>query len=128
MLIENLQKDIIIKQIKKKIEENKFLSFEKHLSKEYLERLNLIGGSQREDSTFVAVAINALYSENTEVIKKKGLSRSKTKGNSEITPEKRKILEELFAKRMSYLVNVDINRQNNLPKLIRNAIDNAKKK
>lgn len=129
LLIENLQKDLNIREIKKKIEENKFSSFESQLSKTCLVKLNLIGKSQKDDSTFVALALNELYNENTEAIKQKSLSGRSKKGakKSTITPEKKKILERLFAERMSY-VDADTSRGSNLNKLIRNAIDNANRK
>lgn len=131
LLVENLQKDLIIRQIRTKIEEKKFSSFEGLLSRECLEKLSSIGSSQREDSTFVAMAINELYSENPKVIKQKVIKqsvRSKKDGKSEISPEKKTILERLFAARMSYFAHVDVTRANNLNKLIRNAIDNANRK
>lgn len=131
LLIENLQKDLIIRQIKTKIEEKKFSSFEDQLSKDCIVKLNLIGNSQKEDSTFVALAINELYRGNSEAIKHKVIkesARSKKSGKSEISPKKKKFLERLFAERISYFANVDETRENNLNKLIRNAIDNANKK
>lgn len=128
MLIENQKKDLIIRQIKTKIEEKNFLRFEKKLSKECFAKLNSIGNSQKEDSTFIAIALNGLYDDNTEIIKQKNLSgRSRNGVKSQITPEKKNILEQLFAERLSFM-NEDVSRQIALPKLIRNAIDNARRK
>lgn len=90
LLIENLKKDLIIRQIKTKIEEKKFLRFENKLSKECLEKLNSIGNSQKQDSTFIAIALNGLYDDNTEIVKQKNLTgRSRNGVKSQITPEKK---------------------------------------
>lgn len=91
LLVENLQKDIIIRQSKLKIEKNKFVSFEQYLSKRCIEKLNLIGHSPKEDSQFVAVILNDLYNEDIGIIKQKVLSiRPRAVDKSKITPKKKK--------------------------------------
>lgn len=124
LLIENLQKDIIIQQTKSKHDENKYNSFLENISKSCVEKLKLVGNLQRDDSKFVSVALNGLYKNNTDIIKQRNLSGRKS---TAISPEKKSILERLFRERMNSL-NCDQSRIDSLPKLIRNAIDNAKRK
>lgn len=126
LLVENLQKDLIIIQTKSKLEENKYSSFLDHISESCVDELNLVGNSQRDDSNFVSLALNGLYKNNTDIIKQKSLSGRKAA--TIISPEKKVILEQLFTERMNSLSCSDQSRINNLPKLIRNAIDNAKRK
>lgn len=129
LLIENLQKDLILRQITLRKEKNKFSSFGEHLSKTCIEKLNVIGVSQREDSSFVSVVLYELYGNDNEAIQKLSLSgRSKSGVKTELTVEKRKILESIFAERLSYIQSADKSRKINLNKLIRNAVDNAKRK
>lgn len=45
LLITNLQKDFTIRQLKIRINQNKFISFDKDFSKKILIKLNLIGDS-----------------------------------------------------------------------------------
>lgn len=129
LLVENLQKDVIIRQKKLLIAQNKYAKFNNNFSKEILGQLNSFGNSQREDSTFVATAIKGLYNGDIETIKHKSLSgRSKKGETGGISPEKKKILESLYDERMSFISGIDETRKNNLNKLIRNAIRNANRK
>lgn len=64
LLIENLQKDVIIRELKSKIDSRKFFSFIGKLSLNCLNDLQRIGNSQKEDSTFIRCAINDLYQKN----------------------------------------------------------------
>lgn len=129
LLIENLQKDLIIRQ--QKLEENreKFKLFENHLSKTCIETLNGIGESQRDDSHFVSVVLFELYNGDLATIKKLSLSgRGKGGNKTELNPEKRDILAKVFAERLSHISQIDESRKNNLNKLIRNAIDKVNRK
>lgn len=130
-LIENLQKDIQIRVLEQKVKSNKKLKFVE-LSAATKDKIELIGNSTREDSTFVNCVLFDLYNDDIETIKQKSLSgRSKdnVNVNSEISPTKKNTLEKLFKERLSYLPpqEVDEERKKKLNKLIRNAIDNAKK-
>lgn len=129
----NLQKDLTIRKIKQSIEQsiesNKFTSFGADLSEDCLLKLRLIGNSQAEDSKFVSVALNSLYNDSIQIVKAKCLSnRSKNPEKTSITPEKKTLLERIFAERLSYISSVDKLRKNSLGKLIRNAIDSATQK
>lgn len=129
LLIENLQKDLIIRQLKSGAKKNKFSSFENLLSKKCIDKLSIISNSQNQDSHFVAVVLSALYDENIETIKKICLSgQSKNSEAIKISSEKKNILENIFAERLKHATNVNETRKNNLNKLIRNAIDTAKRK
>lgn len=126
LLIENLEKDLLIR--KKKQNTKKFLKFEGRLSMQCIDTLNSIGSSQRQDSQFIYVALNDLYSNNIDELKNISLSGQSKEGNKSKIPEStKKLLEELLAERMEHLQSTDYSRNNNLAKLIRNAIDKANK-
>lgn len=126
----NLQKDILIRRLKRRIEDNKFSNFESELPKDCLLKLRLIGNSQKDDSQFVSVILNAFYENNIEIVKTKCLS-IRTKNHkthqSVISPEKCLLLERIFSERLRFS-NSDEARKSSLSKLIRNSIDNAKRK
>lgn len=129
----NIQKDLSIRKIKQNIkqniEENKFKSFDTILSEDCLTKLRLIGNSQSEDGQFVSVVFKALYNNDIQIVKAKCLSnRTKNPEKSVITPEKRIIVERIFAERLGSISIVDDARKNSLSKLIRNMIDGAVKK
>lgn len=126
----NIQKDLTIRKIKQSIEQNKFNSFGTDLSKDCLLKLRSIGNSQEEDNQFISVALKALYNNDIQIVKAKCLSTNRTKNpeKSAISPEKKVILERLFAERLRYISMVGEVRENSLSKLIRNAIDSAIRK
>lgn len=132
-LIVNLQKDVQIRNLEQKIKSKRNLNFVE-LSDETRNKIKLIGDSAREDSTFVNCVLHHLYNDNIEIIKKKTLSGHPKASAStvccEISPDKKNTIEKLFNERLSYLPpsQVDEERKKKLNKLIRNAIDNAKKK
>lgn len=128
LLIENLQKDLIIRQKKSEENKEKFRSFENQLSKRCLEQLNVIGESQKEDSQFVFVVLLDLHNGDIEEIKKLTLSGRSKKGNtSGLSAAKKEVLEKVFIKRLNNIPHIDESRKNNLNKLIRNAIDKVNK-
>lgn len=127
LLVENLQKDVIIREKKKQTEQKKYIN--SGLPVEYLEILNSFGNSEREDSAFIAAALNGVYKGESETIKHKSLSgRSKLGETTAITPTKKLTLENLFAERLSYIPVKDTKRQKNLNRLICDAIHNAKRR
>lgn len=131
LLVENLQKDVIIRQLKEKLCSKKFTSFKGILTDSCLDKLKSIGHSQQEDSKFVDEALNDLYQNNVTALKKKTLTgRSKNGEKSLVSPEKINILSRLFDERISYIPSGEVNdlRAKNLSKLIRNSIDKAKRK
>lgn len=126
LLIVNLEKDVKIRNLKKELEKNKFLEFKVKLSEDCLSELEIIGNSVVEDSTFVSCIIADLYDLSTL----KNLTLSGRGETVEISTEKREVLEAVFSRRLAYVPREEVNdfRRNNLSKLIRNAIDNAKRK
>lgn len=56
-LIENLEKDLVIRELKTKLASKKFSEFEEKLSTPTMNVLRSIGNSQSEDSKFVYVAL-----------------------------------------------------------------------
>lgn len=129
LLVENLQTDLIIQQLKQKIKANRFSDFKGTFSDECLDKLNLIGDLQSDDNTFVGIALKDLYRNNIDALKKRTLSgRSENGEKSVVTPEKVNIVASLFKKRLFYIPDVDQERKKNLNKLIRNTIDNESRK
>lgn len=130
LLIENLQKDIIIRNRKQQIENCSYGDFKGIFSDECLDKLKAFGNSQKKDSPFIAIALKDLYHGNVDVIKQKGLTCGSTSTEiSAISPQKLTILNRLYARRLSYIPSEEVDdfRKKNLNKLIRNAIDNARK-
>lgn len=126
-LIENLKKDLIIRDLKENIKLNKFSSFKGVLSAECLSALKSVDESKGKDSVFICYALKDLYAENIDVLKHLTLSSPKNSDKTQISSENKKVLEGLFAERLSYIRKVDHNRINSLSKLIRNTVDNLNK-
>lgn len=136
-LVENLQKDCVIRKLKQKIKDkqssldSKYEKFKGTLTDTCLDDLKSIGNSHREDTRFISTALNNLYRENVDILKKKSLGgRSKDKEKTAISPEKIKTLEDIFAERISYIPTAEVDdlRKINVHKLIRNALDSASRK
>lgn len=131
LLIENLEKDVEIRKLKEKSSSKKFSAFENILSATCLEKLRSIGDSIKDDSTFISCALNDIYDGKAEIIKELTLTnRSNLVGKKEMSTENKKKLENLFTERLSFILpcEVDDYRKKKLGKLIRNTIDNIKKK
>lgn len=131
LLIENLQKDVIIKNLKRKIEQHKYGSFRHILSEKCLDELKSIGNSSKEDSAFISCALKDLYREKMDSLKHKTLSGRVTKNvTSQISPQKMSTLKRLFDERLSHVSQTDVNdtRRKNMNKQIRNIIDSLKTK
>lgn len=129
LLIQNLEKDVKIRNLKKELEINRFSTFKGKLSEICLSNLEIIGNSISEDSTFVSCVMNDLFS--ISELKKLTLSgHSKVCDKVEIPLEKKEILQAIFSKRLENVPRQEVNeiRRSNLNKLIRNAIDNVNKK
>lgn len=127
LLIENLQKDVIIKELEEKVALDKYSDISDILSSGCVSKLKQIGNSKREDSTFVRYIINDLYDQ--ESLKKKTVSgRSKGSEKTPISPQNKKVLKDLFEKRLQSVDEEEERemRKSCLNKLIRNAIDAAR--
>lgn len=120
LLVENLQKDLIIKKLKEKIQSKKYSNFEGIFTVECIEHLNLLDNSQPNDSTFIHVALLNLYRNDPNILKQKTISGRGDK--AAITPKKIEILERLFSERLSHVSEPTETRKYNINKLIRNAI------
>lgn len=122
----NLQKDIVIRKIKQRIENSKFNSF--GLSKECLHQLRSISNDKKEDSQFVSVILYELYKD-SETISKLCISNRVEENPQKklISIENLTLLKRVFDERLQYCAN-NTTRKNSLNKCIRNAIDNAKRK
>lgn len=128
-LIVNMKNDIKIIDLEEKIDAQSFCEFKQFFSNETLNALQRIDKSQNSDSKFISVAVDGLYNGNMDILTKKTVSgRSNKKDKEAITPEKKKILENLFNKRLIKLRPKEyIERSAQLTKLIRNTIDTVNK-
>lgn len=102
LLIQNLEKDVKIKNLKKQLASQKFSIFKDKLSDSCLCHLEAIGNDISAGSTFVSCVLNNLYDLST--LQKLTLSgASKATDTIQISREKRDILEEIFQVRLTYI-------------------------
>lgn len=127
LLIENLKKDVILESLNSKIKDIRYHEFSNDFSESDLEMIRLIGNDQRDDPSFVRAALRSLYVGNLAVLKHKSMSgKSKDNSKSAITPEKRKIIENLFNRRIQLVESeemVDTRRKKSVAKHIKTAIE-----
>lgn len=130
LLIENLQKDLIIRDLKRQMESKIYSNFEQILSVETVAKLRSVANSTKGDSQFVSIALMELFHENINDLKLMKISgRSKLGDKEAIAYEKKQILKRLYEERMNILIPSECSeRKNNLPKLMRNALDNLREK
>lgn len=104
MLIENLKKDFEIKELKAQLkEQTKYVKFEKNFSSNAMETMRSYGDEKAQDSKFILTAVRDLYDGRLEDLQTKNLSgRSKGATKQPVTPEKMKILKEIFEERITY--------------------------
>lgn len=103
--------------------------FGKILSSEQLGRLRSIGTMPKDDSTFVFTCVNFLYEDRSHELQSKSLT-GKGKNKEKMTPEKVKLLGQLYEERLNNLAIDEIaqrDRQKKLNVLIKNAIRNINK-
>lgn len=127
LLVENIKKDIIINDLKEKIESEKINHYSGVLSSNCVQKLKIIDKSKKKDSTFIKCIINELYSK--EELKKKTVhGKSKDSKKTPISPEKKKLLKKLLEERLQDVDDEEERelRRSCLNKLIRNAIDAAR--
>lgn len=130
LLTENLQKDIIIRDLKEQIALKEYKCFIGEISVDCVNVLQKISESKGEDATFVRAIINDFYSQ--EDLKKKTVSgRSKDSEKTAISPEKKKLLEKLVNIRLEKVKEEEERKTRSkhcLSRCIRNAIDSADRK
>lgn len=128
LLIKNLEKDVKIRNLKKKIEAKKYTNFVGRLPNSCIEKLRCIPDCEKEDSVFMSVVLNEIYGANG--LKLKSLSgRSKNNNKTELTPEKKLILQQIYSERLRNLPPYEKNtREKKLTKILRTAIDVASRK
>lgn len=130
-LIQNLQKDVTIQKLKHELNLQKYSGLEGKVSKTCLSSLRSLGLSKKDDAVFVSVLLHEIYKDgDVNVLAMKSLSgRSKNGEKTELTPEKKTLLENAYTERMSLLPAFEsVSRKEHLSKLIRNVIDVAARK
>lgn len=132
LLVENFEKDVLIQDLKEKLKEklksSAFNSFSDILSDNCLIELRQFSDLEKDDVNFIYCALIDLYGGDINLIKKKTLRNNEKGGvNTAFTPKKKEIIEQLYSERMKN-VNAAEERTKRLSKVIRNAIDKAKRK
>lgn len=122
-LTKNLKKDIVIEKLEDQSKNLRFSTFHENLSVETIDELRSIPNSENKDSAFISKAMKDLYREDLSKLKRKTYSGRKKEA---MTPEKVKILQELFKERIESDPN-KVERQNKFGKCIKNAIENINK-
>lgn len=120
VLVSNLKKDFQIEQMKEQLTKYSFNELRGTLKDETIDTLKALEDSQKKDSTFVLTAIKDLYSNDLLRLKNKTYSGRK---KEPITPEKLKVLRDLFTVRMNSIPN-NRERQTNFGRCIKAAIEN----
>lgn len=101
-----------------------FGRFERIFGEETIERLMMIDGSRKRDSTFILECMRKLFGSNEQLKWKSACGR---KQRSTLTSEMRKILENIFKERLSSerLDSIETNKRfSRLSQLINDAINN----
>lgn len=106
--------------MKEQLTKYTFNEFRGTLKDETIDTLKALDDSQKKDSTFVLTAIKDLYSNDLLRLKNKTYSGRK---KEPITPEKLKVLRDLFTVRMNSIPN-NRERQTNFGRCIKAAIEN----
>lgn len=128
MLVENIKKDVEIEDLEVKVrEQSSYAEFTNHFSDESMKTLRSFEIAEANDSKFVLAAVRGLYVDRLEVLKERNLSgRSKTQKKYPVTPEKKKILQDLFTERIKNATRL-AERGQNLNALIKSAIGTINK-
>lgn len=119
MLAQNLKKDIQINQLEN--ETKHYNKFRANISAKTISKLNSFDSSVSKDSLFISTVVKDLYKNDLSKLKERTYSgRVNTKcPKHPITPEKKKVLMNLFRERVG---NSDI-RMKNLSKHVKQAIE-----
>lgn len=132
LLVENLKKDVQLEMLQKELKDERFNEFAEYFDDETLEYFRNFGNTKREDSSFILKAVQCLYADNLTILKTKSVTgQSKHDANkTAVTPMKRKILTELFEKRLEFIgttETIDVQRKLALNKHIKTAITTVNK-
>lgn len=115
----NLQKDLLIHQLRKQLNENNgqlksdsldesqtkkqkllFEKFQNTIDSENLVKLRSISDRKEKDSTFVSQCLKILYESDVSVLTERTATKT-TSNKEELTPEKKSIINQLFFERLS---------------------------
>lgn len=107
-----------------------FVEYANYFTEHQLAELRSIGATKSEDSSFVSAALRSLYDGKLDTLQTKTVTgRSRTQ-KEKMTPEKVKIIDEMFQKRLQTSatdVNEWIVRKKRLNRLIKDAQNNITK-
>lgn len=131
-LVENLKKDLVLDSLIQKAKEHRFSGFSEFFPSNTLIELNLIGPSEKDDSSFVSTTIRSLYSDNLALLETKTLSGKSKENNKEaMSPAKVVILKNIYDKRMEYLETdcllTNKKRKKNFSKHVKTALESINK-
>lgn len=141
----NLQKDLLIAQLKQQIDENSsnsasnissssqknrqkilFTQFEDKIDIAELVKLRSINDKREKDCTFVLQCLRILYKNNERLLCERTAAKN-TSSKRELSPEKKSVISELFYERLSAInlnPNEEQERRSKLRSLIASGIHN----
>lgn len=127
-LITNLEKGVKIRNLKKKSNQENSQVSKKKIPDSCLQKLRCIANDEKQDAEFIRVVLKELYEPNG--LKYKSISgRSKRRDKTELTPEKKLLLEQIYSERLENLSPSETDvRKSKLPTILRKAIDVASRK
>lgn len=127
-LVLNFKKDLMIRQLKQKLHDNRFSQFNKNFSASTIDDLKLIDDTPEKDSVFILKTIKDLYVDDLPRLKNKTYS-GKTK--EALSPEKVDVIRKIFIERLDA---AEKNNQNNIkrkfkfPTYVKAAIESINRK
>lgn len=119
-LVSNLKKDMKIENLQEQLRKSQYDEFHGIISSEAIDQLKKIDHSRKKDSSFILAAVQDLYSSDLSRLKHITFSG---RNKNPMTPEKKKILADLFGERMKDNPD-DTERLNNFGKHVKSAIEN----
>lgn len=127
-LVDNLRKDLIILELRNKIEPVKFSSYDGILTESVLSEMRLLDDSPKNDSLFMYLILNDIYGESLKDKNLSGKNKQDIIGGL-IPPETKQLVKDLFLERIkSTPTTSEVDeRSGNLNKYIRNAIEKAQR-
>lgn len=121
-LVENLKRDVILEQLCEQNKTKSFDEFKNDFTGKALLDLQLIGTSEREDSTFILSAVRNLFQE-----KRASLKNSTYRSLSSTEPEKIDNIRKVYYARLESIQSIP-RRYTKFPKHVKTAIESINKK
>lgn len=131
-LVENLKKDLILRNLTNQPNENRFEEFGDTFPIETIKLLRSFSSKPENDSSFVLVSVRSLYRNDLATLKNKSYSgHSKNNVKKPFTPEKLDRLKSIYEKRIEYEhddgIHDSLDRKKKFPKHVKTALETINK-